>query len=431
MTRRWRILVATVAVAAALVTLLSGCAVFRQIDAGPQIDVIGDLPVNVTVCASGSAGCPSNGASEVPAQSAGAQVLLGVLLRDATAVPARLASTSPTGLELVQSPSYTAELQRLSPAVPGTRWAGYISQAVFYQASQGPQAFTVPIPYRLLRDADGGPFAGSLASVIVVGARVASQAGPETRPVVCGPSLTALYDELPPPSSGDDVWVICSDSSYGAGFATRDLGVVNGALASGPAGRVETLPFLVRYAGTATPAADFRLSASTDLPGATVAVTPATLVPATDSAAVASVAVGIPAGARPGRYGVTLTARLANGQARSGSGTLTVLAGPAAGDGGGPSARLRLTTVLPRRLSARIARRRGIAVLIGADRVGVARVQLFQGRARKPKASKRVRLRVPGPTKVVLRSAKLRRGPYRIVIRTDGRTFVRRGALAK
>ena len=91
----------------------------------------------------------------------------------------------------------------------------------------------------------------------------------------------------------------------------------------------------------------------------------------------ASVAVGIPAGARPGKYDVTLTARLANGQARAGTGTLTVLPGAA----GGPAARLRLTTILPRRLSAKIARRRGIVVLIGANKAGTARVQLFQGRA--------------------------------------------------
>ena len=183
----------------------------------------------------------------------------------------------------------------------------------------------------------------------------------------------------------------------------------------------------MRYAGSATPAADFRLSATSDLPGATVAVTPATLVPATDSANPVSVAVGIPAGAKPGKYDVTLTARLANGQARAGTGTLTVLPGAA----GGPAGRLRLTTILPRRLSAKIARRRGIVVLIGANKAGTARVQLFQGRGRKPKASKRVRLKVPGPTRVVLRSAKLRKGAYRVVILSDGRNFVRRAVLAK
>jgi hypothetical protein len=65
------------------------------------------------------------------------------------------------------------------------------------------------------------------------------------------------------------------------------------------------------------------------------------------------------------------------------------------------------------RLPAALARRRGIMVLIGATKRGFARVQLFQGRARKAKATKRLRLRlrVPGPARVVLRSAALTKGP--------------------
>ena len=58
-------------------------------------------------------------------------------------------------------------------------------------------------------------------------------------------------------------------------------------------------------------------------------------------------------------------------------------------------------------------------------------MQLFQGRGKKPKASKGVRLRVPGPTRVVLKSKKLVRGSYRIAIRADGRTFVRRATLTR
>jgi hypothetical protein len=166
-------------------------------------------------------------------------------------------------------------------------------------------------------------------------------------------------------------------------------------------------------------------------------VTPDSYLPPTDGSTQARVAVGVPAGARPGTYDVTLTARLGNGQARSATAKLTVRQAPAGpggaagGAGTGTAARLRLTTILPHRLSAKVARRKGVAVLIGATEEVTARVQLFQGRAKKPKASKRVLLRVPGPTKVVLRSARLRKGPYRVVIRADGRTFVRRAVLAR
>ncbi len=58
-------------------------------------------------------------------------------------------------------------------------------------------------------------------------------------------------------------------------------------------------------------------------------------------------------------------------------------------------------------------------------------MQLFQGPGTKPKASKGVRLRVPGPVRVVLKSPNLKAGPYRIVIAADGRRFVRRATLAR
>ena len=401
MGRRGWTRLATVAAALGLVPLLSGCVVPQLDFIGPQDEVIGEFPLTIRVCASGSTGCGSLGSSGIPAITGTGQVLLGVIVQDTTSLPSSFTSTGPEALTFTPSPSYAAELERLSPAGPGGRWLGFISQAVDYQTGGGPQSATIKLPFKLRRGADGAPFQGDLSAVIIGGVRVVSAVAPASRPVVCGPAKNMVYDEVQPPNDATDVWVICDDTGFQAGGPTRDLGVLNGAVASGVPGGVRSLTFAVRYAGSAAPAADFRLSATTELPGATVAVTPGTLVPDSDSTSAVSVAVGIPAGARPGRYDVTLTARLANGQARAGTGTLTVLPGAA----GGPAARLRLTTILPRRLSAKIARRRGVVVLIGANKAGTARVQLFQGRARAPKASKRVRLRVPGPIKVVLKSA--------------------------
>jgi hypothetical protein len=342
-------------------------------------------------------------------------------------VPSSFTSTGPEALAFSQSPSYAAELQRLEPAQPGTRWHGFISAVTNYATTSGPQTVTLAFALKLGRGAGGGPFPGSLESDMRLGGRAVHAAAPGSRPVACGPSLTTLHDE--DPSAAVDIYVICSDHSNAATNLIRDLGVLDGAAGSGPAGGVEIMPFAVRYVGFAAPPPDFRLAAATTLPGATVAVTPATLAPENNSTSLAQVAVGIPPGARAGKYDVTLTARLANGQMRVGTGTLTVLPGAAVARG--PAARLRLTTILPRRLSARVARRKGIVVLIGATRPGVARVQLFQGRGTRPKATKRVRLRAPGPVKVVLRSARLRKGRYRVVILADGRRFVRRGALVR
>ena len=423
---------AVAALALALVPLLAGCVVFGGVSLGPQQDIIGPYQTEFTACASGSAGCSNLGNSGAPALSGTGQILVAIRIQDTTSIPVPLTSTGPEALVFSPSPSYAAELQRLAPAAPGTHWIGLISQETNYSTTSGPQRFTLKIPYALTRGLDGAPFQGPIMSEGYVGGRVVTPAAPATRPVVCGPSLTSLYDE--DPSATNDVWVICHDSLFiGFSAAVEDLGVLSGAAGSGAQGELAAMPFTLRWNGFQASQAPFRLTATTALAGASVAVTPETLVPPANSTTKAVVAVGIPPGARPGSYDLTLSARLANGQSRSAVGRLTVLAGPgnAGPGGGGPSARLRLTTILPRRLSAKAARRRGIAVLIGANKAGIARVQLFQGRAKKPKAAKRVRLKVPGPTRVVLRSRTLVKGPYRIVISADGGRFVRRAVLTR
>jgi hypothetical protein len=424
MHRIWRMRLAVAVAALGVVPAVSGCVVISSSSSLEQIDVIGDKPIELGMCASGSPGCPL-GRSGAPAVTGSGQVLFGVLVSGNTRLPATLASS----ITLGDSPSYAAELQRLSPAPPGKAWRGFISPTINYDTSSTFQTFTVRLLFQLQRGADGSPFSGPFETSYVVGGRMVTAAAPASRPVSCGPSLTALYDEDPSPTS--DVWNVCSDSDGSSLSTVRDLGILRGASATAPQGGLANMPFTVRYAGPPTSQVTFRLSASSSLPGALFAVTPATIVPLPGVAnTTAQVGIGVPASARPGPYEVTLTA-LVNGQIRTSVGTLRVTAAPGAAAAGGAAARLKLTTILPHRLSARVARRRGIVLLIGATKAGPARVQLFQGRAKKPKASKRVRLRVPGPVKVVLKSAKLRKGPYRVVIRGDGRNFVRRGVLVK
>jgi hypothetical protein len=330
-----------------------------------------------------------------------------------------------SSVTFTESPSYAAELQRLSPAPAGRRWLGFISATQNYDPATGPHTATVNLLFRLQRGPDGSPFTGPFTTDVKVGGRGVGPVAPESRPVSCGPDLRALFAD--PAASG--AVIICEDAGGTASGPVRDLGILAGASATAPQGGLANMPFTVRYAGPPTSQVTFRLSASSSLPGALFAVTPATIVPLPGVVnTTAQVGIGVPANARPGTYDVTLTAAV-NGQTRTSVGTLRVTAAPGAAAGG--AARLRLTTILPRGLSAAAARRRGIVVLIGATKAGPARVQLFQGRAKKPKASKRVRLRVPGPVKVVLKSAKLRKGPYRVVIRADGRNFVRRGVLVK
>ena len=428
MRARWSRLVAAVVVLLGI-AVAAGCVVFTPGSVSiTQLQTVGSVQLNFTVCASGTVAgsCADKGASGSNAATGTGQVVVGIQVPTSAGLPATFTSTGPEALAFADSPSYAAELQRLAPAPAGQKWAGYLSAVTNYQSSGGPQSAPVSLVLTLGQGPDGSPFVGPLSPTIVLGGRQVTADSPGTRPVTCGgPALTSIFAD----SGGV---AICGDSSIDAFTTTRDLGIVGGsATGSGGPGSLASIPFTLRYAGTATPTANFSLTATSTLSGATLAVTPGAIEPATNSDNQALVAVGIPAGARAGTYDVTLTAKLANGQTRSRTGRLTVTGGGGGAAGGGAATRLKLTTVLPRRLSAAVARTKGIAVLIGASKPGFARVQLFQGAAKKPKASKRVRLRVPGPVRVVLRSKKLKVGPYRIVIRADGRNFVRRAVLKK
>jgi hypothetical protein len=437
MRARWNRLIAGAVVVGAT-ALASGCVVFQSGPDFSQLQTIGDVQLTLTACASNTTTCANKGFSDATAQPGPSQALVALQVPESvTPLPASFTSTGPEALAFAESASYESELQRLAPAAAGRRWVGYITPTAFnYSDTSGPQTFAVQLPIKLPQGPDGSPFPGPLSSTVLVGSRGVSASFPATRPVACGTALTTAFDE-DPRATPNDVFVICEDALSAGALITRDLGVLAAnATASGGPGSLVSLPFTLRYAGNATAAANFALTATSTLPGATLAVTPGGLAPASNSDSQALVAVGIPAGARAGTYDVTLTAKLANGQTRSRTGKLTVTGAGGGGGatGGGATVKLKLTTLLPRGLSAETARKSGIAVLIGATKKITARVKLFQGtgrRNRRPKASKSVRLRVPGPVQVILRSQRLHAGPYRVVIRADGRNFVRRARLTQ
>ena len=434
--KAWTRLVAAVAVVGA-VALTSACVVFTPASVTiAQQQTVGNVQLNFTVCASGTVAgsCADKGTSGSAAVTGSGQVQVGIQVPAAVGLPASFTLTGPEALLFNDSPSYAAELQRLTPAPAGRKWAGYLSAVTNYSDTSGPQSAPVTLSLTLGQGPDGSPFVGPLAATIVLGGRMVTAASPGTRPVVClDPDLTKPFLD----GTSPDVKVgTCGDASVAPSTPTRDLGILSaGATASGAPGNLASVPFTLRYAGTATGTANFSLTATTSLPNATVGVTPGALAPASNSDNQALVAVGIPAGAKAGTYDVTLTARLANGQTRTRTGKLTVTgSGGGGGTTGGGTVKLKLTTILPRGLSVVAARKSGIAVLIGATKSGNARVQLFQGtgrKNRKPKASKVVRLKVPGPTRVVLKSKKLKKGAFRIVIRAGGRTFVKRASLKR
>ena len=397
------------------VVLVSGCTALRFVGANQQ-DVIGKVRVVVSLCASkGTADCP-NGNSGLPALSGTGQILIGFEIPASAIPPASFSSTDPGAtLAFADNPRYASELQRLDPAGAGRKWVGYLSATASYAETSGPQSMVVEPEFGLAQGADGSPFATPFAYRVVAGGRAVQATTPESRPVSCGTSLTAFND------AG-----ICVDASLPlAVTGTRDLGIVAGAR-DAARGTLATVPFVVGYAGSATPGADFALSASTTLPGGSPTPILTRLIPASNSVTPVPVALGVPKNATPGAYQVTLIARLANGQTRSATGVLRVSGISTVNL---PARKLSIVAILPQGLTASLVRSQGLAVIIGSNRRGVARIQLFQGKGRKPRASLRVRVKVPGPTRVVLRSAVAVPGPYRVRITIRAKKFVRRGIL--
>jgi hypothetical protein len=432
--RAWRRALGVVVVGAAVVTL-SGCAVIA-VQIPTQLSPGTPARLGSSICASGSSGCTSNGNSMVPATvfpTATGQVLLGYRVPTATVAPASFNSQQGV-MAFALNPSYASELQRLKPAPPGQKWVGYISNTQQYSNMAPIQADSLSAEFELVQAADGSPFAPPFKFAQVVGTRSVSIGFPPDRPVSCGPSLTSIFDEDPDPAF--DSFEICVDSSEPANLddnvsvATRDFGLLKpSATGTTRQGTLASLPFTLRYAGTAVVTANFALSASTTLPGAVAAPNPGSVLPETNSDTVVPVAIGVPSNAAPGTYDVTLTAKAVLGPTRVATGKLTVSA--ATGGGTTTSRKPRLTLILARGFSAALARTKGMTVLIGSTRAVRARVRLFQGRRKKAIISKLVRLRAPGPTKVKLKSARLRKGSFRIVVSGTGFTFRASGTLRK
>lgn len=424
-------------VAGGVAVALSGCVVFA-VPSPSQSSPGSPMVLNASLCASGSSGCTANGNSMIPAtafDNVTGQVMLGYRVPAGTVAPPSFLSAQSV-LAFALSPSYAAELQRLAPAPPGQTWVGYISNTQQYAKAAPIQADLTSPSFELPTNADGSPFAPPFKVAQVVGSRTVNGAFGAGRPVSCGPSLTEIFDE--DPDTPTAAFEICVDDSVPApltgdtSLPTRDFGILKaGASGSARQGTLASVPFTVRYAGTTTPLASLALSATTTLPGAVAAPNPGTLLPGSDSSTVVPVAIGIPSNAAPGTYDVTLTAKAVLGLSRVTTGKLVVTALPPAARAAAANAKPKLSLVLPKRFSASQARAKGMTLLIGSTKAIRAKVQLFQPRRKKALVSKFVRLRSPGPVTVKLKSAKLVKGPFRIVVTGTGFTVRARGRLLR
>lgn len=259
------------------------------------------------------------------------QALVGFRISSAVTAPNGFSTVDGESLVFAQSAEYTSELQRLAPAAAGLQWVGYAATTAVNVTDGSNQHFTVSPQFTLQQGADGAPFTGPFLYRPVVGGRIVSAAQPITRAVACGTTLFVgtTFDAPPADGTPEDGDTICvdapseSDTATNLEKTTRDLGVLSTAV-TGARGRSTDVPFVLRYAGTSTPSANFAIDAATTLPGATATPSQGSLLPATDSVNPIGVKVTIPSSAVAGEYDVTLTARLTNGQMRINTAKLTI-----------------------------------------------------------------------------------------------------------
>lgn len=341
--------------------LLSGCATFASPPTASQNQVIGSVRISLTVCASQPGALPDGACADQGnsasspftggyASSGTSQLFLGFRVPSGAGAPQSFSSSAAGGgsteLQFTKSAGYTSELQRLDPAPAGKQWVGYTSQYVDYDASSGDQRFSANVDFALPEHADGSPFAGPFTYQAVVGGR---QYGDDpAQPIDCQDSLTGGWGGPGMATQG-----ICVDDpapedlDTDSSLDTRDAGIMPGSAVSVVAGNTASVPFTFAYAGTEAPAASFAFEAKTTVSGAAATPSVATLAPTADSSRPVGVSVSVPESTAPGNYSVTLTARLSNGESRSGTAVLVVSASPDDSPDASPAAALPANTSLP------------------------------------------------------------------------------------
>lgn len=300
--------------------LQSGCV---QLTGDPTLSQVGIGPIvyRATGCAEAvGSTCPPPD-SHVGTSTNPGQMLVALKVPLDYPLPATFTFEGATTPVFRPSPTYTSELERLTPAEAGRTWAGYISDlSTFTPGGTGALAFTFDRP----APAGGSPRARAVPVMIVLGARTGTVAngGDSARPVSCGATANDL--------TGFADGTVCKDASFDLTGVGRDLALTAGAPVTVVPGATANVRITARYAGTADPSVNFSLSARTTVPRATALPSVAAFAPPADSVSKVSLSVAVPASTPPGTYGVTLTARLASGQVRTAAATI-VVAAPCAG----------------------------------------------------------------------------------------------------
>jgi hypothetical protein len=317
MSRRLRV-VATAGLTALVVLVLSGCVSIKSQTVN-QPNGVGPVQISTVIDI-----CNPNLGTPPPtctASSNAGQLLLAYRLPNNTTTPASFLGTTGTqSVTFSRSSSLASQLESLFPTGPGEKWFGYIAVPVF--APAGNDTLLTVSPQFTPPSADPTTFTYRT----VVGARNIDDTHPFTDPVDCNGNAFN-------PDAGTQTQCITDPTTAGAvntdqSLGTNEVQAIAGSPPSVYPGDTATVPFDLKLLGPASPLASFALSATTGLAGAAPSpgAASAALSPGDNAQ---TVSVPVPASAAAGSYPVTLNA--ANGpQLRSATGSLTVLALPAA-----------------------------------------------------------------------------------------------------
>lgn len=310
-------------ISGALVVAFSGFFALQQ-NPSQQLDVIGDVQFTVSACISGRNTCDDGNSHENDTVPNSMDGLVAFRVPESSTVKSAAVAEGAAGTPartVTPDPAYSAELERLIGTGTDEKWVGFRTKSADTTAGS---SLTYTIRFSLPESQiEGDPSGGTFAYRVVTGATEGTPDAGTPAALDCGSNPAMLR-------AGSRT--ICVDTpaagQLGANNAidVRDLAI--GRHDSGvqqvTPGQHATLDFDAVFEGASTPDASFDFDASTDLPGAAAIPPGDGFTPATYSTTPKSVDLAVPAGTEEGRYYVTLTASLANGQTRSATKTIEV-----------------------------------------------------------------------------------------------------------
>lgn len=322
--RRSKFLVLLVAVAG-LALVLSACAFFKEGSLSvSQPAGIGAAHVHFVLCTE-----PEGSKCEPNEEKGTIQYLIGIAVPPGATAPVTFTAQPITSgsrpitftrndqvasemaaasakLAAAELPPEAGEIKPWPPA--GLEGIGYLSTPV--EEEEGSlEEWAVDAEFGLPAPSDGSPFTGPFAAATAEGAREVSSEHPSSAPVHC-----FRFE-----GSAGKGEAICSPTVEEAQVGTSDLKIAAPPTTPVFVGGNATLPFGLNFGSTAPTSPSFTLGASSNLPGAAVALSSPTFTPpAPDpsthrSSGSDTATMAIPKTAKPGVYEVTLTAKTAQG----------------------------------------------------------------------------------------------------------------------